>query len=98
MYFKGTKPFLACLCVACEEAENRDLEERLEEARSAAAVAGSELATAQVANEGFKTQITQLKVRRGAVAHVWVPFFISSVYFLFFLCVCIFLYLWCFDL
>lgn len=55
------------MCPACEEAENRDLEERLEEARSAAAATHNELTTAQVAIEGFKTQIIQLKVR----SEVW---------------------------
>lgn len=48
--------------LACEEAENRDLEERLEEARSAAATTHNELTTAHVAIEGFKTQIIQLKI------------------------------------
>ncbi|XP_045126764.1 hyaluronan mediated motility receptor-like [Portunus trituberculatus] len=48
--------------LACEEAENRDLEERLEEARAATAAVRSELTATQTATDGFKTQITQLKI------------------------------------
>ncbi|XP_068218157.1 hyaluronan mediated motility receptor-like isoform X1 [Palaemon carinicauda] len=50
----------------CEEAENRDLEERLErevhQAKEAAAVAQKELSSLKTSMEGFCTQITQLKI------------------------------------
>ncbi|XP_064088181.1 hyaluronan mediated motility receptor-like isoform X3 [Macrobrachium nipponense] len=52
--------------LACEEAENRDLEERLERevrlAKEAAAAAQKELSSLKTSNEGFCTQITQLKI------------------------------------
>ncbi|XP_042858234.1 myosin-13-like isoform X2 [Penaeus japonicus] len=52
--------------LACEEAENRDLEDRLEReaknAQEAAATAEKEISSLQTSNEGFCTQITQLKI------------------------------------
>ncbi|KAK3855032.1 hypothetical protein Pcinc_038537 [Petrolisthes cinctipes] len=52
--------------LACEEAENRDLEERLERevsgAREEAATAQREVDSLTTTNNGFCTQITQLKI------------------------------------
>lgn len=52
--------------LACEEAENRDLEDRLEremkQAQEAAAAAEEQLSTLLTSNNGFCTQITQLKI------------------------------------
>ncbi|KAK4322320.1 hypothetical protein Pmani_006926 [Petrolisthes manimaculis] len=52
--------------LACEEAENRDLEERLERevsgAKEEAATAQREVDAITTTNNGFSTQITQLKI------------------------------------
>nr|XP_045618513.1 hyaluronan mediated motility receptor-like [Procambarus clarkii] len=52
--------------LACEEAENRDLEDRLERevrlAQEAAATAQKDLTSLQTSNSGFCIQITQLKI------------------------------------
>lgn len=44
--------------LVCEETMNRDLEERLEEARAAAAAVRSELTATQTATDGMYTDIT----------------------------------------
>ncbi|KAK7073616.1 hypothetical protein SK128_002043, partial [Halocaridina rubra] len=52
--------------LACEEAENRDLEERLEseikQAKEAALSAEKEILSLKTSSDGFCTQITQLKI------------------------------------
>ncbi|XP_042222047.1 hyaluronan mediated motility receptor-like [Homarus americanus] len=52
--------------LACEEAENRDLEDKLERevrlAQEAAAATEKELSALQTSSSGFCTQITQLKI------------------------------------